>query len=111
MNFIFREMHTNEHLSSIMQRTQKERSSELIINLQRDSELQKAAVGALLERGDARSWGLVQHVRLVESQLAALTVIEVDRRKLEMDQQLVRNQKNSMNNTSMVMFVINLFWI
>lgn len=54
-----------------------------------DSELQKAAVSTLLERGDLRSWGLLQQVRLVETQLAALTNIELDRKKLKMDQHIV----------------------
>lgn len=54
-----------------------------------DSDLQRAAVGALLERGDARSWALLQQIRLVENQLAMLTNIELDRRKLEMDQHMV----------------------
>lgn len=52
-------------------------------------EIQKAAVGALLERSDARSWGLVQQIRLVESQLAALTAIEIDKRKLKLMDHLV----------------------
>lgn len=63
--------------------------SELISKLLEDSDLQKVAVGALLERGDARSWSLIQQVRLVESQLAALTSIEMDRKKLEVDEQVV----------------------
>lgn len=62
--------------------------AELIVKLQEDSDLQKAAVGTLLERGDARSWGLMQQVRLVESQLAALTHIEMDKRKLQIDHNL-----------------------
>lgn len=64
--------------------------AEFVAQLQKDEELQKAAVAALLERGDARSWGLLQQVRLVEAQLAALTAIEIDRKKLELDQHLVR---------------------
>lgn len=60
-----------------------------VAQLQNDEELQKAAVAALLERGDARSWGLLQKVRFVEAQLAALTAIEIDRKKLELDQHLV----------------------
>lgn len=52
-------------------------------------EIQKAAVGALLERSDARSWGLVQQIRLVETQLAALTTIEIDKRKLKLTDHLV----------------------
>ncbi|CAH0547478.1 unnamed protein product [Brassicogethes aeneus] len=62
--------------------------AELLSKLQEERDLQKAAVGTLLERGDARSWGLLQQVRLVEAQLAALTTIEMDRRQLEMIQNL-----------------------
>ncbi|XP_044272440.1 E3 ubiquitin-protein ligase LRSAM1-like [Tribolium madens] len=62
--------------------------AELLVKLQEDSELQKAAVGTLLQRGDARCWGLLQQVRLVESQLAALTHIELDKKKLEMEENL-----------------------
>lgn len=63
--------------------------AELVAQLEDSEKLQKAAVAALLERGDARSWGLVQQVRLVEAQLAALTVIELDRRKLELNDHVV----------------------
>lgn len=63
--------------------------AELICQLQEDSNLQKWAVTALLERVDARSWGLIQQVKLVEIQLAALTSIEMDRKKLEVDEQVV----------------------
>lgn len=52
--------------------------------------LQKVAVAALLERSDARSWSIMQQVNLVQSQLAALTNIELERRKFEINQQLVR---------------------
>lgn len=65
------------------------KKAEFVAQLQNDEELQKAAVGALLERGDARSWGLLQQVRFVEAQLAALTAIEIDKKKLELDQHLV----------------------
>lgn len=63
--------------------------AEFVAKLRNDEELQKAAVATLLERGDARSWGLLQQVRLVETQLGALTAIEIDRKKLELDQHLV----------------------
>ncbi|KAJ9589869.1 hypothetical protein L9F63_017024, partial [Diploptera punctata] len=69
--------------------TQGKAQNELVGRLQKDEELQRAAVGALLERSDARSWGLVQQVALVESQLAALTAVEMERRKLEMDEQVM----------------------
>jgi E3 ubiquitin-protein ligase LRSAM1 len=62
---------------------------ELIGRLQKDEELQCAAVAALLERSDARSWSLVHQVSLVESQLAALTAVEMERRKLQLSEQVV----------------------
>ncbi|PSN33497.1 E3 ubiquitin-protein ligase LRSAM1 [Blattella germanica] len=69
--------------------TQGHAQSKLVSRLQKDEELQRAAVGALLERSDARSWGLVHQVAIVESQLAALTAVEMERRKLEMTEQVM----------------------
>lgn len=62
---------------------------DIVSKLMSDMELQKAALGTLLERNDSRSWGLLQQVSLVESQLAALTQIELDRRKLDLNEQVV----------------------
>ncbi|XP_034255131.1 E3 ubiquitin-protein ligase LRSAM1-like isoform X2 [Thrips palmi] len=61
---------------------------ELVQRLQRDEELQKAAVCSLLERSDARTWGLVQQVALVEQQLAQLTALELQRRNHQLSEQL-----------------------
>lgn len=64
---------------------------ELVQRLQRDEELQRAAVCSLLERSDARTWGLVQQVALVEKQLAQLTALELQRKNHQLSEQLVRN--------------------
>lgn len=81
-------MEKNNHLLQILSyHTCKK--ARFVTQLQNDEELQKAAVGALLERCDARSWGLLQQIRLVEAQLATLTTIEIDKKKLELDQYLV----------------------
>ena len=89
LNFhFFRQVESDRQLENMIS-TQGQAQSELVGRLQKDEELQRAAVGALLERSDARSWGLVQQVALVESQLAALTAVEMERRKLEMDEQVV----------------------
>lgn len=85
---IFREMEADSKLSYILQ-NRDEHKSDLIKKLQIDSDLQRAAVGTLLERGDARSWGLLQQIRLVENQLAMLTNIELDKKKLQIDQNMV----------------------
>lgn len=86
--YFLRELQSDNRLGEILQNQDVHRA-ELMVALQQDADLQKAAVGTLLERGDARSWGLVQQVQLVEAQLSALTLIEMDRRKLEMDYQMV----------------------
>lgn len=81
-------MQANSHVLSVLQ-DQMDAKNELIWNLQNDEQLQRAAVAALLERSDARSWGLVQQVRLVESKLAELTNIEMNKRKYEVDEYIV----------------------
>ncbi|XP_006557490.2 E3 ubiquitin-protein ligase LRSAM1 isoform X1 [Apis mellifera] len=81
------EVRNNDHLAQIMQDQEKNRKN-LIDTLRQDEVLQKAAVAALLERSDARYWSIMQQVNLVQSQLAALTNIELERRKLEINQQL-----------------------
>lgn len=84
----FREVKNNDYLAQVVQDQEKNRQ-DLVDRLRQDEVLQKAAVAALLERSDARSWSIVQQVNLVQSQLAALTNIEFERRKLEINQQLV----------------------
>lgn len=81
-------MRNNDHLAQIVHDQEKSRQ-DLIDRLRRDEVLQKAAVAALLERSDARSWSIIQQMNLVQSQLAALTNIELEKRKLEITQQLV----------------------
>lgn len=81
-------MRNNDYLAQIVQDQEKNRQY-LIDRLRQDEVLQKAAVAALLERSDARSWSIVQQVNLVQSQLAALTTIELEKKKLEINQQLV----------------------
>jgi len=78
----------NDHLAQIVHDQEKSRQ-DLVDRLRQDEVLQKAAVAALLERSDARSWSIIQQMNLVQSQLAALTNIELERRKLEINQQLV----------------------
>lgn len=83
-----REVRNHEQLTEIMQNQEKNRQ-EIIERLRRDEVLQKAAVTALLERSDARSWSIMQQVNLVQQQLSALTNIELEKRKLEINQQIV----------------------
>ncbi|CAG2056904.1 unnamed protein product, partial [Timema podura] len=81
------EVETDKQLATLLL-SQGQAQSELVGRLQKDEELQRAAVAALLERGDARSWALVHQVAVVESQLASLTALEMERKKLEMNEQI-----------------------
>lgn len=54
-----------------------------------DENWQKIAVAKFIEQNDARTWGLVEQVRLVESQLATMTQCEIERKKCEMNERLV----------------------
>ncbi|KAF7265964.1 hypothetical protein GWI33_020702 [Rhynchophorus ferrugineus] len=82
-----KELQTESKLSEILQNHCLDKTN-LVDKLVEDSDLQKAAVSTLLERGDARSWGLLQEIRLVEGHLLALTNIEIEKSKLKMNEQL-----------------------
>lgn len=88
LSIYYREVKNNEQLLQIMQDQEKNRQ-DLVIRLRDDEQLQKAVVAALLERSDARSWSIVQQVNLVQSQLATLTNIELEKKNLEISQQIV----------------------
>ncbi|XP_034946765.1 E3 ubiquitin-protein ligase LRSAM1-like isoform X2 [Chelonus insularis] len=81
------ELRNNDYLASTI-KDQKRNRENLLDLLRKDQVLQKAALTALLERSDARSWSIVQQVNLIESQLVALTNIELERKKLEINQQI-----------------------
>lgn len=83
-SFIIEELNANDQMGGLL-KTRDREQSDMIMKLLKDENLQKAAVGALLEKCDARTWGLVQEISLVESNLAKLSSIELDRRKLELD--------------------------
>lgn len=53
-----------------------------------DEEAQKAAVGALLERGDVQTQNLIMQVKIVEQQLALLTSLELQRKNIDANQRL-----------------------
>lgn len=75
-------------LTNVFINNDKDRTS-AVIKIMQDEELQKIAVCSLIEKNDARTWGLMEQVRIVESQLAAMTHMEIERRKHSVDERLV----------------------
>lgn len=83
------EYETNNLLNNVFLNYDRNRQ-EIIDQVNCDEDIQKSAVAALIARNDSRTWGLVEQVRIVESQLAALTTYEIDRKKINQDDQIVR---------------------
>lgn len=82
------EMNTNHLLYDLFKANDKDRMA-IVKKITQDEELQKAAFARLIEKNDARTWGLVEQVRIVESQLATMTNYEIERKKLQLDDRIV----------------------
>ena len=61
---------------------------QLIDKINQDEEWQKSAVATLIAKNDARSWGLVEQIKIVETQIAAMTNYELDKKKLSQEELL-----------------------
>lgn len=82
------ENNSNQLLDILFKSNDKDRMA-VVLKVTQDEELQKAAFAKLIEKNDARSWGLIEQVRIVELQLAAMTICEIERKKLQLDGQIV----------------------
>lgn len=84
------ESNTNRLLADLFKSNDKDRAA-VVSKITLDEELQKAAFATFIEKNDARTWGLIEQVRIVESQLASMTNCEIERKKLQMDDKIVRS--------------------
>lgn len=82
------ENNSNQLLNILFKSNDKDRLA-VVSKVTQNEELQKAAFAKLIEKNDARTWGLVEQVRIVESQLATMTNCEIERKKLQLDGQIV----------------------
>lgn len=53
-----------------------------------NEEVQKSAVATLIAKNDSRSWGLMEQIRILESELGKLTQLEIDKKKLHIDEHI-----------------------
>ncbi|XP_035906534.1 E3 ubiquitin-protein ligase LRSAM1-like isoform X1 [Anopheles stephensi] len=93
-----REYETNNLLNNVFLNYDKNRQ-DVIEQITVDEDIQKSAVAALIARNDSRTWGLVEQVRIVESQLAALTLYEIERKKVNQDDQIINLTDQRINLT------------
>lgn len=98
-NILNNEYETNQLLSNMFANNDRDRT-EVVIKIMQDEDLQKSAVATLITENDARTWGLMEQMRIVESQLAAMTCCEIERKKLSADEQLVSRVFSSRNDRS-----------
>lgn len=74
------ETKTNLLLNDMFHEYDKNRT-EIIDKVNQDEDWQKSAVAALIAKNDARNWGLMEQIKIVESQIAAMTNLEIDKKK------------------------------
>lgn len=79
------EQQSNLLLNDVFQRYDETRS-DILDGVARDEELQKSAVATLISKNDARSWGLMEQIRILETELGKLTHIEIEKKKLHIDE-------------------------
>lgn len=101
------ESNTNRLLDDLFKSNDRDRAA-VVSRITLDEELQKAAFATFIEKNDARTWGLVEQVRIVESQLASMTNCEIERKKLQLDDQIVSVEKIII---IIVRMVQNINWI
>lgn len=88
----FRDQKYFEKLYEVMRKSEKHQS-ELIERIAEDERLQRTAVSSLVQRNDAQLWQIRNQISSVETQLLILTQVELTRKKLEADSNLVRSTK------------------
>ncbi|XP_041769751.1 E3 ubiquitin-protein ligase LRSAM1-like isoform X1 [Anopheles merus] len=93
-----REYETNNLLNNVFLNYDRNRQ-DVIDQITCNEDIQKSAVAALIARNDSRTWGLVEQVRIVESQLAALTLYEIERKKVNQDDQIINLTDQRINLT------------
>uniref|UniRef100_A0A1B6CD26 RING-type domain-containing protein n=1 Tax=Clastoptera arizonana TaxID=38151 RepID=A0A1B6CD26_9HEMI len=82
-----REIEWDEHICAKVFEREGHQNA-IVAAVAADEVAQKAAVGVLLERGDLYTQQLIAQVLLVEQQLAVVTAVEVQRKKLNSEQHL-----------------------
>lgn len=95
------ENNANLLLNDVFDKYDKSRS-EIIDKVNQDEDWQKSAVAALIAKSDARSWGLMEQIKIVESQIAAMTNLEIDKKKVNQDE-LLNDVADKRVNLTMVL--------
>jgi E3 ubiquitin-protein ligase LRSAM1 len=74
-------------LNDVFEEYDKNRT-QLIDKINQDEEWQKSAVATLIAKTDARSWGIMEQIKIVEAQISSMTNYEIDRKKVNQEELL-----------------------
>lgn len=74
-------------LNNVYQKYDQDRGS-ILDEVALNEEVQKSAVATLITKNDSRSWGLMEQIRILESELGKLTQLEIDKKKLHIDEHI-----------------------
>lgn len=88
-------------LNDVFEEFDKNRS-QLVEKINQDEEWQKSAVATLIAKNDARSWGLMEQIKIVEAQIAAMTNYEIDKKKTNQEE-LLNDVAEKRSNLTMVL--------
>ncbi|CAH0600590.1 unnamed protein product [Chrysodeixis includens] len=81
-NMLIQDLEVSEKLTELLNAKDQSRTT-LVEQLLEDQDIQKAIVASLLEKVDSRTWSLNQEISLISSHLARLSVIEQEKKKLQ----------------------------
>ncbi|XP_070501652.1 E3 ubiquitin-protein ligase LRSAM1-like [Chironomus tepperi] len=95
------ETKNNLLLNEVFDEYDKNRS-QLVEKINQDEEWQKSAVATCILRTDARTWGLMEQIKIVEVQIAAMTNYEIDKKKMNQEE-LLNDVAEQRSNLTMIL--------
>ncbi|KAK6627231.1 hypothetical protein RUM44_009708 [Polyplax serrata] len=97
---------SNSTLNELLKKANEDKK-QLVDMILLDENLQKSAVVSLFEKTDATSWELAKQISIIENKLAELTRLELTRKKIATDCQLVELNENRTALTKMLVSLFN----
>ncbi|CAH1716434.1 unnamed protein product [Chironomus riparius] len=95
------ETKNNLLLNEVFDEYDKNRN-QLVEKINQDEEWQKSAVATLITKNDARTWGLMEQIKIVEAQIAAMTNYEIDKKKINQEE-LLNDVAEKRSNLTMIL--------
>ncbi|XP_055387066.1 E3 ubiquitin-protein ligase LRSAM1-like [Condylostylus longicornis] len=106
VDILEKEQETSKQLQTFFSNYERERGL-IIEKIYEDEELQKQAVASLISKNDARSWGLIEQLKIVETQLASMTVLEIEKKQFSNVEQINELAEKRLRLTNILMDLLD----